>query len=77
MDPGLLEYGICSVCRPISIDTLSAPGGLEHKKDPTFGVGRNGEWCDLCRAFAHKQSIWSKKDFRLVPNHSKEQTTCV
>ena len=53
------------MCRSISIDTLTTPGGLKHAANDSFAPPR-GEYCDLCHCFAMEESLWSRQNFRLV-----------
>ena len=54
----------CAQCASISIDTLSAEGGIAHAESDSFPNAEQG--CELCRDLRTRRELWHKANFRLV-----------
>ena len=61
--------GLCDLCKEISIDNLSVPGGFKHADTPMFNT--RTEVCDLCQALAQEEGLWTKNEFRLFLKQPK------
>jgi hypothetical protein len=54
----------CGQCASISIEALSAEGGIVHAERDNFPHAEQG--CQLCRDLRTRRELWDKINFRLA-----------